>query len=145
MGNELISAFKCCTVSTNICDCERLRCPYFIPMGVRRGCMLNKDTDYDGLQNAPYDKRRIMREMWKAVEQLYAENSNLKANIKQQQVELQQAEKTTKKNGYWIRTGNYVTTAYGSLECMECSNCGAEVTIDEYDSFCPNCGVEMFG
>lgn len=46
---------------------------------------------------------------------------------------------------YWINRGDYVTTAYGSLDVKECSNCHADITIDHYDNYCPNCGVEMNG
>lgn len=48
-------------------------------------------------------------------------------------------------HGRWLRTGDYVTTAYGSLNICECSVCEASVTIDDYDSFCPSCGAKMDG
>lgn len=47
------------------------------------------------------------------------------------------------KHGRWIDTGEYVTTAYGHLDIYKCSACNAEVTIDDHDSFCPNCGADM--
>ena len=47
------------------------------------------------------------------------------------------------RRGRWIDNGDYVTTAYGSLDVNVCSNCNAEVTIDHYDSYCPNCGAKM--
>ena len=47
------------------------------------------------------------------------------------------------RHGRWIDNGDYVTTAYGSLDVNVCSNCNAEVTIDHYDSYCPNCGAKM--
>lgn len=47
------------------------------------------------------------------------------------------------KRGQWIDRGDYVTTAYGSLDIKVCSNCNAEVTIDQHDHFCPNCGAKM--
>jgi len=47
------------------------------------------------------------------------------------------------RHGKWINHGDYVTTAYGSLDVCECSLCHADVTIDEYDSYCPNCGAKM--
>lgn len=49
------------------------------------------------------------------------------------------------RHGRWIDNGDYVTTAYGSLDVNVCSNCNAEVTIDHYDSYCPNCGAKMDG
>lgn len=45
--------------------------------------------------------------------------------------------------GRWINNGDYVTTAYGNLDVYECSNCNAEVTINEHDNFCPSCGAQM--
>lgn len=50
-----------------------------------------------------------------------------------------------KEECYWINRGDYVTTAYGHLDIKECSNCHAQITIDEYDNYCPNCGKEMNG
>ena len=46
-------------------------------------------------------------------------------------------------HGRWIDRGDYITTAYGSLDLKVCSNCNAEVTLDGYDYFCPNCGAKM--
>lgn len=48
-------------------------------------------------------------------------------------------------HGRWIDRGDYVTTAYGSLDIKVCSNCNAEVTIDQYDDYCPNCNAKMDG
>ena len=45
------------------------------------------------------------------------------------------------KTGHWIRTGNYYTGAYGSIEYVKCSCCG-EDSLEEGD-FCPNCGAKM--
>lgn len=50
---------------------------------------------------------------------------------------------TLRPSGQWIDIGAYVTTAYGSLDVYKCSNCNVEITIDDYDSFCPNCGAKM--
>lgn len=47
------------------------------------------------------------------------------------------------RRGRWIDRGDYITTAYGSLDLKICSNCNAEVTLDGYDYFCPNCGSKM--
>lgn len=47
--------------------------------------------------------------------------------------------------GEWKKTSDYVTTAYGSLDIYKCSVCGADVTIDEHDSYCPSCGARMDG
>ena len=49
------------------------------------------------------------------------------------------------RHGYWIGPGEYVTTAYGHLDIYQCSECGANITIDDYDSFCPACGCRMDG
>lgn len=49
----------------------------------------------------------------------------------------------TVKRGKWIETGDYITTAYGSVFTYRCSECKAEIIIDEYDSYCPNCGAKM--
>lgn len=46
-----------------------------------------------------------------------------------------------RKHGHWIDEGEYVTTAYGTLPIHRCSNCNSEITIDEHDSFCPECGA----
>lgn len=43
----------------------------------------------------------------------------------------------------WIVTGECVTTASGSLDVYQCPNCSAYITIDKFDSYCPNCGAEM--
>lgn len=48
-----------------------------------------------------------------------------------------------KEQGKWKDNGDYVITAYSSLPIYECLNCHADITIDEYDSYCPNCGAEM--
>lgn len=49
----------------------------------------------------------------------------------------------TRNKGKWIDEGYYVTTAYGTLNIYRCSNCNRDITIDGYDSFCPNCGAKM--
>ena len=49
------------------------------------------------------------------------------------------------RHGRWIDRGDYVTTAYGSLDLKICSECNAEVTLDGYDYYCPNCGAKMDG
>lgn len=47
--------------------------------------------------------------------------------------------------GYWIDNGEYVTTSYDSLHIYTCSMCKEDITIDEHDSYCPNCGAKMEG
>ena len=49
------------------------------------------------------------------------------------------------RHGRWVDRGDYVTTAYGSLDLKICSCCNAEVTLDGYDYYCPNCGAKMDG
>ena len=47
------------------------------------------------------------------------------------------------KKGRWLNWSK-ITTAYGSLDCADCSVCGAiEVPLGDYTSYCPNCGAEM--
>ena len=49
------------------------------------------------------------------------------------------------RRGEWVNR-DYITTAYGHIECADCTNCGAlEVPLDKYDNFCPNCGADMRG
>lgn len=48
-------------------------------------------------------------------------------------------------HGRWVNTADYVTTAYGKLDIYRCSECGADVTIDDHDTYCPNCGARMDG
>jgi len=43
----------------------------------------------------------------------------------------------------WIETGNYITTAYSSIDIYQCSNCECDIAVDGYDDFCPNCGAKM--
>lgn len=45
------------------------------------------------------------------------------------------------KKGHWIKTGDYYTGAYGSIEYVDCSCCH-ESSLEEGD-FCPNCGAKM--
>lgn len=47
------------------------------------------------------------------------------------------------RKGRWIKTGDYYTGAYGSIEYVECSCC-REDSLEEGD-FCPNCGADMRG
>lgn len=47
------------------------------------------------------------------------------------------------KIGHWIVTGDYLTTAYGSVDYVKCSCCG-EDSLEE-GTFCPNCGAKMEG
>lgn len=48
-----------------------------------------------------------------------------------------------RRKGKWLNWGK-ITTAYGSLDCADCSACGAiEVPLENYISYCPNCGAEM--
>lgn len=49
----------------------------------------------------------------------------------------------TRAHGKWINEGTYITTAYGSIQVLRCSNCELEITVDDYDNFCPNCGADM--
>lgn len=48
-------------------------------------------------------------------------------------------------HGRWIDRGDYVTTAYGSLPVNMCSECHMDVTLEDFDSYCPNCGARMDG
>lgn len=48
-------------------------------------------------------------------------------------------------HGRWIDRGDYVTTSYGSLPVNMCSECHMDVTLEDFDSYCPNCGARMDG
>ena len=49
------------------------------------------------------------------------------------------------RRGEWVNR-DYITTAYGHIDCADCTNCGAlEVPLDKYGNFCPNCGADMRG
>ena len=47
------------------------------------------------------------------------------------------------RHGRWIDRGDYVTTAYGRLPVKMCSECHMDVTLEDFDSYCPNCGAKM--
>lgn len=48
-------------------------------------------------------------------------------------------------HGHWIDEGDYITTAYGSIKVRRCSVCEREITIDDWDDYCPCCGAKMDG
>ncbi len=41
-----------------------------------------------------------------------------------------------------IDTGDYVTTAYGSMDYYKCTVCGYDEILN-YDNFCPHCGRKV--
>lgn len=41
-----------------------------------------------------------------------------------------------------IETGDYVTTAYGSMDYYKCTVCGYDEILN-YDNFCPHCGRKV--
>ncbi len=45
------------------------------------------------------------------------------------------------KIGHWIKTNDYFTGAYSTIDYVQCSECGMD-SLEEGD-FCPNCGVKM--
>ncbi len=45
------------------------------------------------------------------------------------------------RKGHWIKTGDYYTGAYGSIEYAECSCCHEDSLED--GNYCPNCGAKM--
>ena len=47
------------------------------------------------------------------------------------------------KKANWIRTGDYFTGAYESIDYVKCSCCGEESL--EEGNYCPNCGANMEG
>ncbi len=61
--------------------------------------------------------------------------------------ELKAADVQPIRHGKWLPSDSYITTAYGTLHCEKCSECGAEVIEgDDYDNdFCPCCGARMDG
>lgn len=53
-----------------------------------------------------------------------------------------------RKKGYWIKTGDYITAAYGRIEIYRCSVCHKDIEEDsEYGvgNYCSYCGAEMIG
>lgn len=51
-----------------------------------------------------------------------------------------------RKQGYWIRTGDSITTAYGRKEIFRCSVCHKEIEEDSEfgaGNYCSYCGAEM--
>ena len=49
------------------------------------------------------------------------------------------------KHGRWLPSDSYITTAYGTIHCQVCSECGADLIEDnDFDyKFCPVCGARM--
>lgn len=41
-----------------------------------------------------------------------------------------------------IETGDYITTAYGSMDYYKCSVCGYDEILNG-DNFCPHCGRKI--
>lgn len=41
-----------------------------------------------------------------------------------------------------VETGDYVTTAYGSMNYLKCTACGYDEILDD-DNFCPHCGRKV--
>lgn len=41
-----------------------------------------------------------------------------------------------------IETGDYITTAYGSLDYYKCAVCGYDEILND-DNFCPHCGRKV--
>lgn len=61
--------------------------------------------------------------------------------------ELPAADVQPVKHGRWLPSDSCITTAYGTIHCQICSECGADLMEDsDYDyDFCPNCGARMDG
>lgn len=51
------------------------------------------------------------------------------------------------RHGRWLPSDSYITTAYGTIHCQICSECGADIMEDDnYDyDLCPVCGARMDG
>lgn len=47
-------------------------------------------------------------------------------------------------HGYWEGRGRF-DVGGEVYEAANCSICGQEITINEYDNYCPNCGAKMDG
>ena len=43
-----------------------------------------------------------------------------------------------------IATGDYITTAYGSMDYYKCTACGYDEILN-CDNFCPHCGRKVIG
>ena len=41
-----------------------------------------------------------------------------------------------------VETGDYITTAYGSMNYFKCTACGYDEILDD-DNFCPHCGRKV--
>lgn len=41
-----------------------------------------------------------------------------------------------------VETGDYITTAYGSLYYQKCEKCGYDEILND-DNFCPHCGRKI--
>lgn len=41
-----------------------------------------------------------------------------------------------------VETGDYVTTAYGSMNYLKCISCGYDEILNN-DNFCPHCGRKV--
>ena len=50
-------------------------------------------------------------------------------------------------HAYWIEHGEALVEGYRKtyVYLVNCSNCGRQMFIDEYDRYCPNCGARMDG
>ena len=48
---------------------------------------------------------------------------------------------TERPKGRWIGEGSYTVTAH----VCRCTNCNREITVDDFDDYCPNCGADMRG
>lgn len=42
-----------------------------------------------------------------------------------------------------IKTGDYITTAYGSLDYFKCTACGYDDILNDDINFCPHCGRKV--
>lgn len=42
-----------------------------------------------------------------------------------------------------IETGDYLTTAYGSMYYFKCEKCGRDDLLDDGYNFCPYCGRKV--
>lgn len=58
----------------------------------------------------------------------------IKASVKSQEPQI-------RPKAHWLKTNDYFTGAYESIDYVECSCCHADSL--EEGNYCPNCGAEM--
>ena len=51
---------------------------------------------------------------------------------------------TLRPTAYWVETGEYVQTIDAvKIPVKICSECHMDIALEEFESYCPNCGARM--